>query len=179
MPDARKTPNNRRFAGIRRDRGTGFTERRGKSGGNSPLTMGCWNGDTLVMVVEFPIFQRGHRALVAFHRRHGRLATVTAMQPAGRFGALAAEADRVIDFREKLQGDDAWINGGFFVLSPRCATTLRTTAPPRKAPPSHGSRATISCAPGSTGGFWQPMDTLCDKNHLETLWSSGSAPRKT
>lgn len=114
----------------------------------------------MVMVVEFPILQWGHRALVAFHRRHGRLATVTAMQPAGRIGALAVKADRVIDFREKLQDNDAWINGGFFFLSPRCATTLRTTAPPGKAPPSHGSRATISCAPSSTGGFWQPMDTL-------------------
>ena len=118
-------------------------------------------------------------ALIAFHRLHGRLATVTAVQPPGRYGALLREGSAVRGFREKPPGDGAWINGGFFVLSPAVipyiegdnssweAGALETLA-------NEGQLQTFE-----HDGFWQPMDTLREKNQLEHLWSIGKAPWKT
>ncbi len=114
---------------------------------------------------------------IAFHREQGAAATVTAVQPAGRFGALDIEGDRVREFEEKPRGDGGWTNGGFFVLSPAVAKYLR-----RRARPS-GSRS--RCARWRSDGqlacyrhdgFWQAMDTLRDRNQLESLWSSGRLP---
>lgn len=114
-----------------------------------------------------------------FHRKHGKLATVTAVQPPGRYGALVREDNRVTGFQEKPPGDGAWINGGFFVLSPKVIDYISNDQTSWEAEPlqnlaSHGEL----CAFEHTG-FWQPMDTLRDKNHLEELWSSGNAPWKS
>jgi glucose-1-phosphate cytidylyltransferase len=117
-------------------------------------------------------------ALIAFHRSHGRLATVTAMQPAGRFGALELAADRVTGFREKPQGDDAWINGGFFVLSPRVLDYIGDDATPWEGAPVQRIAREDQLRAWFHRGFWQPLDTLRDKNNLEALWSGGNAPWK-
>ena len=117
-------------------------------------------------------------ALVRFHRDHGKLATLTATQPAGRFGALELCADEVRSFVEKPQGDGGWINGGFFVLSPQVLdyivgdNTVWEGEPVERLAREGQLRAWFHT------GFWQPMDTLRDKQHLETLWQSNKAPWK-
>lgn len=117
-------------------------------------------------------------ALVAHHRKHGRLATVTAIQPPGRWGLLDLTDDRVTGFQEKPQGDGGWINGGFFVLSPKSLDyiedddTLWEKAPMNTLA-KHGQLIAYRHQ-----GFWQPMDTLRDKTLLEDLWNSDAAPWK-
>jgi len=116
--------------------------------------------------------------LVAFHRQSGKKATVTAVQPAGRFGALDIENSAVRGFIEKPQGDGGWINGGFFVLSPEVIqyiendSTLWERAPLERLAREGQLNAYLH------SGFWQPMDTLRDKTFLEELWASGKAPWK-
>lgn len=117
-------------------------------------------------------------ATLAFHRRHGRLATVTAVQPPGRYGALQLEGDRVQGFAEKPRGDGGLINGGFFVLSPRCIDRIAGDATSWEAEPLAGLAADGELMAFPHTGFWQPMDTLREKNLLEELWSSGRAPWK-
>jgi glucose-1-phosphate cytidylyltransferase len=117
-------------------------------------------------------------ALIAFHRAHGKLATVTAVQPPGRFGVFSlAEHDPVVhSFTEKPEGDGSWINGGFFVLEPECIDfvdgddTVWEQAPMRRLA-SRGELVAFR-----HDGFWHPMDSLRDKAVLEGLWAAGSAP---
>lgn len=117
-------------------------------------------------------------ATIEFHRRHKKLATLTGVQPPGRFGALNIDGDRVISFEEKPQGDGAWINGGFFVLSPKAIDYIDgdNTVWERDAVDKLARADQLSA--WLHRGFWHPMDTLRDKNHLENLWSSGRAPWK-
>jgi len=117
-------------------------------------------------------------ALIAFHQQHGKLATVTAVQPAGRYGALSLEGEAVRGFIEKPQGDGGWINGGFFVLSPRCLNLITDDDTPWESEPLTQLAALDELRAYQHQGFWQPMDTLRDKNHLENLWDSGTAPWK-
>ena len=118
-------------------------------------------------------------ATIAFHTKHGKLATMTAVQPPGRFGALDIDGTRVNLFLEKPEGDGGWINGGFFVLKPEVInlvsgdTTLWEKVPLETLAKQGQLQAFFH------SGFWQPMDTLRDKNHLEELWASGSAPWKS
>jgi glucose-1-phosphate cytidylyltransferase len=116
--------------------------------------------------------------LIDFHRREGVLATVTAVQPPGRFGALQVEGERVRGFREKPHGDGGWINGGFFVLSPKVADYIDDDATHWEHEPMERLAAEGQLASYMYGGFWHPMDTLRDRNYLEELWSAGSAPWK-
>ncbi len=116
--------------------------------------------------------------LVAFHRAHGALATVTAVQPPGRYGALELTEDRVNGFMEKPQGETGWINGGFFVLSPECLTLIEGDATSWEGTPLMTIAARGGLRAFKHGGFWQPMDTLREKNYLEHLWESGKAPWK-
>ena len=115
---------------------------------------------------------------IAFHKSHGKLATMTATQPPGRFGALELNGSKVNRFLEKPHGDGGWINGGFFVLSTgvieliTTEDTLWEKGPLEKLAESDNLQAFIH------NGFWQPMDTLRDKNQLEDLWASGHAPWK-
>ena len=117
-------------------------------------------------------------ATLAFHRNHGRLATVTAVQPPGRYGALQLEGQAVRGFVEKPRGDGGLINGGFFVLSPACLDLIEGDATSWELEPlSRLARANQLMA-YRHDGFWQPMDTLREKNMLEDLWASGRAPWK-
>ena len=117
-------------------------------------------------------------ALVNFHRQHGKRATVTAVQPPGRYGALSMDGNRVRGFIEKPQGDGGWINGGFFVLSPDCIELVENDASSWEGEPLSQLAAQGELMAFWHNGFWQPMDTLRDKNQLEELWQSGKAPWK-
>lgn len=117
--------------------------------------------------------------LLEFHKGHGKLVTVTATQPVGKFGALEIGSDASVStFNEKPKGDGRWINGGFFILSPQVATYLTddTTVWERTALESLCRHGQVSAYKHS--GFWQPMDTVHDKLLLEDLWDTGSAPWK-
>jgi glucose-1-phosphate cytidylyltransferase len=115
-------------------------------------------------------------ALIKFHREHGRRATVTAVQPPGRFGALDLEDDVVRDFEEKPRGDGAWTNGGFFVLSPEIDGYIDGDDTVWEQEPMRTLAREGQLVSYRHSGFWQAMDTLRDRNHLEQLWSSGGAP---
>ena len=115
---------------------------------------------------------------IAFHRQHGKLATVTAVQPPGRYGALNIEGDRVAGFIEKPRGDGGLINGGFFVLSPKCLDLITDDRSSWEGQPLTQLAEQGQLMAFAHNGFWQPMDTLRDKNQLEALWDSGKAPWK-
>jgi glucose-1-phosphate cytidylyltransferase len=115
-------------------------------------------------------------ALLDFHRAEGRLATVTAVQPPGRFGAMRIEGSSVAAFEEKPRGDGAWMNGGFFVLSPEVASYLESDATVWEQAPLRGLARDGQLSSFRHDGFWHPMDTLRDRNELEQLWASGRAP---
>jgi glucose-1-phosphate cytidylyltransferase len=117
-------------------------------------------------------------ALVAFHQRSGCLATLTATVPPGRFGALELADDRVSRFQEKPRGDGGRINGGFFVLSPRVIDLIADDQTVWEGAPLETLAARGELAAWQHEGFWHPMDTLRDKEHLESLWASGRAPWK-
>jgi glucose-1-phosphate cytidylyltransferase len=114
--------------------------------------------------------------LIAFHRSHGKHATVTAVQPPGRYGALDMEGSAVRGFVEKPKGDGGWINGGFFVLSPGCLGYIAGDDSSWEGEPLARLAAEGQLQAFEHTGFWQPMDTLRDKTHLETLWAVGAAP---
>jgi glucose-1-phosphate cytidylyltransferase len=118
-------------------------------------------------------------ASIAFHKRHGKLATVTAVQPPGRFGALQCAGTTVTGFSEKPRGDGGLINGGFFVLSPGCLDRIASDATAWEREPMSQLAASGELMAFEHHGFWQPMDTLREKNLLESLWSAGEAPWKT
>ncbi len=114
--------------------------------------------------------------LIDFHRQHGLKATITATVPPGRFGALEVNEGRVLSFKEKPQGDGAMINGGFFVLSPDVIGLIVDDATTWEREPLETLAREGQLAAYQHGGFWQPMDTLRDKMHLEELWRMGDAP---
>jgi glucose-1-phosphate cytidylyltransferase len=117
-------------------------------------------------------------ALVKFHKAHGKEATVTAVIPPGRYGALDMTGDRVNQFVEKPQGDNNVINGGFFVLQPEVLGRIADDTTSWERAPLESLARDQQLMAFRHGGFWQPMDTLRDKNHLEQLWQSGRAPWK-
>lgn len=116
--------------------------------------------------------------LIAFHKNHGKLATVTATQPPGRFGSLVIQDRKVLRFEEKPQGDSGWINGGFFVLKSKVIDYIESDATTWEHEPLERLAADGQLLAFPHSGFWQPMDALRDKIHLEDLWSSGHAPWK-
>jgi glucose-1-phosphate cytidylyltransferase len=113
-----------------------------------------------------------------FHRSHGKWATVTATYPPGRFGAMEIRAHQVHAFTEKPRGDGGMINGGFFVLSPHVLDFLESDHTVWEGSPLNQLAAQGQLMAYEHSGFWQPMDTLRDKQHLEELWASGKAPWK-
>jgi glucose-1-phosphate cytidylyltransferase len=113
-----------------------------------------------------------------FHRAHGKLATMSAVQPTARWGAIEMAGDTVTAFREKPPGDSTWINGGFFVLSPKVIGLIDGDQTAWEREPLEQLAAKAELKAYHHSGFWQPMDTLRDKMHLEDLWSVGSAPWK-
>lgn len=117
-------------------------------------------------------------ALIAFHRSHGKLATVTAVQPPGRYGALHMEGSAVKGFVEKPQGQGGWINGGYFVLSPEVIDAIDGDHSSWEGAPLQALGLRDEFQAFLHDGFWQPMDTLREKMMLEDLWQSGHAPWK-
>lgn len=115
---------------------------------------------------------------IAFHKQHGKWATVTAVQPPGRYGALVIEGTNVQGFQEKPPGDGAWINGGFFVLNPKVLDFIDGDSTSWEGSPLETIAIKGELQAYEHQGFWQPMDTLRDKNHLEELWLAGDAPWK-
>src|SRR5688572_29229477 len=116
--------------------------------------------------------------LIRFHRQHKSLATVTAVQPPGRFGALKLHEDRITSFQEKPEGDGGWVNGGFFVLSPSVLEYIDDDATIWEQDPMQRLARDNEISAFLHRGFWQPMDTLRDKIYLENLWTSGRPPWK-
>lgn len=115
---------------------------------------------------------------IEFHKQHGKLATMTATQPPGRFGALDLQGDEVKNFLEKPHGDGGWINGGFFVLSPKVLDLIDGDEALWEKAPLENLAKSGNLQAFMHKGFWQPMDTLRDKTLLEDLWASGKAPWK-
>ena len=118
--------------------------------------------------------------LIGFHKSHGKKATLTAVYPPGRFGAIDIHADyQITSFKEKPKGDGGMINGGFFVLSPEVIDLIKDDSTVWEREPLETLAQQSGMMAYQHHGFWQPMDTLRDKNYLEELWSSGSAPWKS
>jgi len=116
--------------------------------------------------------------LIEFHRSQKTLATVTAIQPAGRFGSLDFSGNKISAFEEKPQGDGSWVNGGYFVLSPEVMNYIEGDATTWEKEPLQTLASAGELSAYKHDGFWHPMDTLRDNNHLEELWASGNAPWK-
>jgi glucose-1-phosphate cytidylyltransferase len=116
--------------------------------------------------------------LVQFHKQHGKMATMTAIQPPGRFGVLNLQQEEIVGFQEKPSGDGSWINGGFFVLSPKVVNYIQDDATIWERQPLERLASEGQVSAYFHNGFWQPMDTLRDKTHLEELWNNGQAQWK-
>lgn len=117
-------------------------------------------------------------ASIRFHQEHGKWATVTAVQPPGRYGAIKRDGDAVVGFIEKPRGDGGLINGGFFVLSPKVLDLIEGDNTSWEGQPLTRLAEMGQMMAYQHQGFWQPMDTLRDKTHLEELWETGKAPWK-
>jgi glucose-1-phosphate cytidylyltransferase len=119
------------------------------------------------------------KSSIEYHRRHGKLATMTAVQPPGRYGALQIEGDRITSFLEKPQGEGGWVNAGFFVLSPKVIERIEGDPVIWERDPLESLAADGELRAWQHRGFWRPMDTLRDKQLLDELWDSGRAPWKS
>jgi len=118
-------------------------------------------------------------AAISFHSSHGKLVTVTAVQPPARFGGLQIDGTAISSFQEKPNGEGGWVNGGFFVLSPKVLNEIESNGSMFEREPMQNLTAKKQVQAFFHPGFWQPMDTLRDKQRLEDLWATGSAPWKT
>jgi glucose-1-phosphate cytidylyltransferase len=118
-------------------------------------------------------------ASIAFHKSHGKMVTVTAVQPLARFGGLSVNGSAINAFHEKPEGEAGWINGGFFVLSPGVMSEIRDESTAFEREPLEKLTAKGQVQAFFHRGFWQPMDTLREKQRLEELWATGRAPWKT
>lgn len=135
-------------------------------------------GETFMMTYGDGVADVDISALIEFHAAHGKAATLTAVQPLGRFGALDLEGDSVLSFREKPLGDGDWINGGYMVLEPSVFDHIDGDATVFEHEPMQSLAVDGELIAFQHMGFWQPMDTLRDKMQLEKLWDSGEAPWK-
>lgn len=142
--------------------------------------LASWIGsdDTFMLTYGDAVANLDINALVAFHRKHGRLATVTAVRPPARFGAIVFDGDRVARFAEKPQVGEGWINGGFFVLDRKVLDYIGGDGDPWEGAPLEGLTADGQLMAFRHEGFWQPMDTLRERNLLDDLWRGGNAPWK-
>ncbi|HEY1904095.1 MAG TPA: glucose-1-phosphate cytidylyltransferase [Terracidiphilus sp.] len=118
-------------------------------------------------------------AAISFHSSHGKLVTVTAVQPPARFGGLQIDGTAISSFQEKPNGEGGWVNGGFFVLSPKVLNEIESDGSMFEREPMQSLTAKKQVQAFFHHGFWQPMDTLRDKQRLEDLWATGRAPWKT
>ena len=134
--------------------------------------------DTFCMTYGDGVSDVDITASIAFHRRHGKKATVTSVTPPGRFGLLEMNGDQVTGFAEKVDNTNAYINAGFFVLEPDVIDLIEGDATLWEKQPMETLAKTGELMAFQHNGFWQPMDTLRDKRHLEELWNAGKAPWK-
>ncbi|MGE5237541.1 MAG: glucose-1-phosphate cytidylyltransferase [Chloroflexota bacterium] len=133
-------------------------------------------GQTFMMTYGDGVSDVNIHDLLSFHRSHGKLATVTSVQPGGRFGALdLSETNHVRGFQEKPQGDGGWINAGFFVLEPETFNYIEGDHTVFEREPLEGLAKDNQLVAYKHQGFWQPMDSLRDKTQLEQIWKSGKA----
>ena len=149
------------------------------TGGRLKRVLPYVEGDDFLFTYGDGVSDIDVRALVEYHRSHGRIATVTAVQPPGRWGTMAVAEDRVESFHEKPRGDGAWVNGGFFVLSPRVGDYIEGDRSTWEEEPVERLAREGELRAFRHEGFWRAMDTVRDRNHLEELWRSGGAPWKT
>ena len=149
------------------------------TGGRIRKALGCLSKDeSFCMTYGDGVGDVDIRAAIELHETEGRLATVTAVQQPGRFGSVEITENQVVDFYEKPHEDGAWINGGFFVLSPGVGNYIKDDSTVWEREPMERLAADGELSAYRHHGFWQPMDTLREKNYLETLWQSGEAPWK-
>ncbi len=137
-------------------------------------------GDTFCLTYGDGVSDVNIKKLIEFHKYQNTYATLTAAQPPGRFGAftMAQEATKIINFHEKPEGDGAWVNSGFFVLEPEVIDFIENDKSVWESEPLQNLAKSGNLSAYKHDGFWQPMDTLRDKNILEKLWNSGEAPWK-
>jgi glucose-1-phosphate cytidylyltransferase len=142
--------------------------------------LGAWLGEDQAFMLTYGdgVANVDIRALLEFHRSHGKLATVTAVRPPARFGGLVMDAGQVISFAEKPQTGEGWINGGFFVLDRRVLDYISGDEMPFESRPMERLTHEGQLMAYRHEGFWQPMDTLREKSYLEDLWNSDRAPWK-
>lgn len=114
--------------------------------------------------------------LIKLHKSEGTLATLTAVQPPGRFGAIKTDKNKIVGFQEKPEGDGGWVNGGFFILSPKVIDYIADETTVWEASPMENLAENGELSAYFHHGFWQPMDTLREKKYLEDLWKSDKAP---
>ena len=134
--------------------------------------------DTFMLTYGDGVANINIKELLEFHKKHGKFATVTAVQPSGRFGALDLDENKVKAFKEKPKGDGAWINGGFFVLEPQIFDYIKGDETIWERDPLENLAKDGQLMAYRHTGFWKPMDTLRDKRELESLWQSGNPPWK-
>ncbi|HPU52487.1 MAG TPA: glucose-1-phosphate cytidylyltransferase [Burkholderiaceae bacterium] len=134
------------------------------------------DGDTFCFTYGDGLADVDVRSLIGFHREQGRKATVTAVQPPGRFGAIDIEGQHITRFHEKPLGDGTWVNGGFFVLDPAVLDYIEDDETVWEHAPLERLAREGELSAYKHRGFWQPMDTLRDRNRLEELWQSGAPP---
>lgn len=148
------------------------------TGGRIKRLSGLLSGGTFMLTYGDGVADVNITAALAFHRRMGRLATVTAVRPPARFGGLRFDGDLVTDFSEKPQVGEGWINGGFFILEPGVLDYIDTDAQSFEREPLERLARDGQLAAFRHEGFWQCMDTLREVRYLNELWDSGAAPWK-
>jgi glucose-1-phosphate cytidylyltransferase len=149
------------------------------TGGRVKLVAPYIGGETFLLTYGDGVADINIADLVRYHRSKKKEVTVTATQPSGRFGSLNLSSDDIVSaFQEKPAGDGSWINGGFFVCEPRMLDRIADDTTVLEKEPLEGLARDAQLAAFRHPGFWQPMDTLRDKIHLEGLWTSGHAPWK-
>jgi glucose-1-phosphate cytidylyltransferase len=149
------------------------------TGGRLKRVMPYVSGETFCLTYGDGVADVDIGRLLAFHREQGTIATVTGVQPPGRFGALELEGSRVHGFAEKPEGDGGWINGGFFVLEPGVERYLNGDKTIWEREPLEGLARDGELSVYQHHGFWQPMDTQRDMRQLQEMWESGRAPWKS
>ncbi len=145
--------------------------------GGRLLRLRNWlKGETFMVTYADGVGNIDIKGLLAFHRSHGKLATVTAVQPPARFGSLQLAGDRVVEFAEKVQQSEAWINGGFFVFEPGVLDYIPGDSEPLEQSPLANIARDDELRAFKHSGFWHPMDTVRDRDYLNRLWEEGAPP---
>lgn len=147
-----------------------------QTGGRLKALKDVIGNETFLMTYGDGVANIDIHELVAFHKRHGKLATVTAVHPPARFGGLVLDGNQVVEFSEKNQAQEGWINGGFFVLEPEVLQYIRDEKTMWEKDPLEKLAAEGQLMAYFHDGFWQPMDTLREQRLLQSLWESGKAP---